>query len=238
LNDFVDQLSNDDSKYVPPDGNVHQVTANTLSFLHQLLQQRVTVTQLLTSQSQGTASVLLPRLFARILSALGLNLKNKRENYPDEALGAIFMMNNQKHIHKNLMQDVLLAIVCQQNSEVSAFYENEVQQYLENYLRSWNGVLTACTEFPPQDKNAIKAAFATFNREFELTLDSHRAFCIADVGLAGTVRNRVKSLIGQPYAKFYNNFSRNLFARNLEKYLKYDPDQVQLIIDRLFDASA
>jgi len=99
-------------------------------------------------------------------------------------------------------------------------------------------VLTACTEFPPQDKNAIKAAFATFNREFELTLDSQRAFCIADVGLAGTVRNRVKSLIGQPYAKFYNNFSRNLFARNLEKYLKYDPDQVQLIIDRLFDASA
>jgi len=121
LNDFVDQLSNDDSKYVPPDGNVHQVTANTLSFLHQLLQQRVTVTQLLTSQSQGTASVLLPRLFARILSALGLNLKNKRENYPDEALGAIFMMNNQKHIHKNLMQDGLLAIVCQQNSEVSHF---------------------------------------------------------------------------------------------------------------------
>lgn len=80
INEFVEKLKSDNSKFVPIDGNVHPITVNTISFLAALTVHRHTVTQqlLLMTAPQGTNSaLLLPKLFARILSALGVTLKKK-----------------------------------------------------------------------------------------------------------------------------------------------------------------
>ncbi|KHN71640.1 hypothetical protein Tcan_02145, partial [Toxocara canis] len=64
LDDSLERLTNDANKFIPDDGNVHQVTSNTLNLLSSLMEYRQTVTQLLTACSPGSnPSYLLPRLF-------------------------------------------------------------------------------------------------------------------------------------------------------------------------------
>lgn len=47
ISDFIDKLSNDHSRFVPEDGNVHQITSNTVKFLNVLAKNRPTVNRIL-----------------------------------------------------------------------------------------------------------------------------------------------------------------------------------------------
>lgn len=242
LDEFLDRLTNDTNKFVPPDGNVHHVTSNTLSFLSSLMEYRQTVAQLLTLSSPGTnSSYLLPRLFARILSALGLNLKNKADNYgSDETLAAIFLLNNNNYIHHVLQNDGMFAIVCEHNTEVRSFYKSEINAYKEKYLQSWNRVISPLVYDiePFDDKQAYRAALLAFNSEFEKLTVTQKGYCIADVKISQSMKDSIRKLVLEPYTNFYTRMSRSPFAKTLEKHVKLTPDSLEMVIDRLFDVSA
>uniref|UniRef100_A0A1I7XDB9 Nudix hydrolase domain-containing protein n=1 Tax=Heterorhabditis bacteriophora TaxID=37862 RepID=A0A1I7XDB9_HETBA len=147
INEFVEKLRNDNNKFVPQDGNVHPITANTLNFLTTLTVHRHIVTHQLLSltarQGQNTA-LLLPKLFARILSALGMTLKKKCENYDDINLSTLFLLNNYNYIAKALEdeEDGLLPVINEQNTQILSFYHSEINQCIQQYMRSWNLVVS------------------------------------------------------------------------------------------------
>uniref|UniRef100_A0A915AB17 Exocyst complex component 7 n=1 Tax=Parascaris univalens TaxID=6257 RepID=A0A915AB17_PARUN len=241
LDEFLERLTNDSSKFVPDDGNVHQVTSNTLNFLGSLMEYRQTVTQVLTTCSPGSnPSYLLPRLFARILSALGLNLKNKAENYNDETLAAIFLLNNDNYIHNTLQNDGMFAIVCEHNSEVRSFYKSEITQFTNKYLQSWNRVLSTISQnaIAFDDKQALRSALLAFNVEFDKLLSVQRNYCLADVKLSREIRERIKKAVCDSYADFYARINRSPHSKSFEKHLKYTPESLEVVIDRLFDVTA
>ncbi|KHJ91041.1 hypothetical protein OESDEN_09102 [Oesophagostomum dentatum] len=89
---------------------------------------------------QGTNSaLLLPKLFARILSALGMTLKKKSENYDDPALSNLFLLNNYNYIAKALEddEDGLLPVIKEQNTQILSFYRSEIEQYINHYIRRY-----------------------------------------------------------------------------------------------------
>uniref|UniRef100_A0A0N5A934 Exocyst complex component 7 n=1 Tax=Syphacia muris TaxID=451379 RepID=A0A0N5A934_9BILA len=242
LDDFLDRLTNDTNKFVPPDGNVHHVTSNTLSFLSSLMEYRQTVAQLLMlSSSNSNSTYLLPRLFARILSALGLNLKNKADNYgTDETLSAVFLLNNNNYIHHVLQNDGMFVVVCEHNTEVQSFYKSEINAYKEKYLQSWNRVFSPLlhdTGNPIEDKQGFRSALIMFNNEFEKVIATQKGYCISDVKVAQNVKERIKKLVVEPYTEFYTRLTHSAFSKNLEKYVKFTPDSLEIVIDRLFDVS-
>lgn len=48
------------------------------------------------------------------------------------------------------------------------------------------------------------------------------------------IRRKIKELILKPYQEFCNRFSNNY---SMDRQMKYDVESVEIIIDRLFDAS-
>ncbi|MFH4974384.1 hypothetical protein AB6A40_001093 [Gnathostoma spinigerum] len=239
LNQFLDHLVNDTNKFVPPDGNVHQITSNTLNFLSSLMDHRQTITQLLIQMASPNSNQTnqLPRLFARVLSALGLNLKNKVENYSDETLAAIFLLNNYNHIHTMLQHDGMFAVVCEHNTEVRSYYRSEIANLVGKYLQSWNRVVGAVSlsDSSPNDKQNFRTALMIFNSEVDKVISAQSTYCISDVNLARHVREEVKEAVLKPYAKFYSKLSATSFANSLEKNVKYTVESLEMVVDRLFD---
>ncbi|VDK28032.1 unnamed protein product [Gongylonema pulchrum] len=241
LDDFFDHLTNDSNKFVPADGNVHQVTSNTLNFLNSLMDYRQTVTHLLASTgAKGNQSTHFPRLFARALSALGLNLKNKAETYGDETLAAVFLLNNNNYIHNALQNNGMFAVVGEHNSQVRSFYRSEISVYCKKYLQSWNRVVSiiAVDLSTFDDKTTLKNALVAFNAELERLITAQQEYCLADTKLAHDIKSEIKSLICEPYAEFHAKLMRSTISKGVGKHTKYSPESLEMLVDRLFDVVA
>ncbi|VDN01820.1 unnamed protein product [Thelazia callipaeda] len=241
LDDFFNHLTNDPNKFIPADGTVHQITSNTLNFLSSLMDYRQTVTALLTATgAKGNPTTHFPRLFARALSALGLNLKSKAAAYSDETLGAVFLLNNNNYIHNALQNNGMFAVVGEHNSQVRSFYRSEIDVYCKKYLQSWNRVVSiiAVDLSAFDDKTTLKNALAAFNAELERLINVQQDYCFSDAKLAHDVKSEIKSLICEPYAEVYARVTRSLVSKGSEKHLKHTPESLRMIIDRLFDVVA
>ncbi|VDM08255.1 unnamed protein product [Wuchereria bancrofti] len=242
LDSFFDHLTNDSNKFVPTDGNVHQITSNTLNFLNSLMDYRQTVTNLLIATgAKGNSSTHFPRLFARALSALGLNLKNKAATYSDETLAAVFLLNNSNYIHNTLQTNGMFAVVGEHNSQVRSFYRSEINAYSKKYLQSWNRVVSIITVDLStfDDRTTLKNALVTFNAELGRLINAQQDYCFSDARLAHAIKSEIKSLICEPYAEVYARVMRSTISKGTtEKHLKYTPESLDMVIDRLFDVTA
>ncbi|VDD86929.1 unnamed protein product [Enterobius vermicularis] len=189
--------------------------------------------------------------FARVLSALRLNLKNKADNYgTDETLAAVFLLNNNSYIHHVLQNDGVFALICEHNSEIRSFYKYEIN-FIGQYLFSWDRVISSLVHevVPYDDKQAYRNTLLTFTSEFEKLIAAQKGYCIADVKVSQSIKDSIRKLLLEPYTDFYNRFlsdiwnlsfriMRSPFAKSLEKHIKYTPDSLEMVIDRLFDVSA
>ncbi|XGW16380.1 hypothetical protein V3C99_001670 [Haemonchus contortus] len=242
INEFVEKLKNDNSK-LPVDGNVHPITVTTINFLATLTVHRHTVTQqlLLMTAPQGTNSaLLLPKLFARILSALGMTLKKKSESYDDPALSSLFLLNNYNYIAKALEddEDGLLPVINEQNTQILSFYHSEIEQCVNQYMRSWNPCITTLqgAQRVMDDKNMMKNMIANFTREFDATVSQQRDYCIADLKLRAIVCDHVKNAIMSLYRPLMQRVEI-CGEQFVTRQLKYTRESLESNIDRLFDAS-
>jgi len=238
ISDFIEKLNNDHNRFVPEDGNVHQVTANTINFLKMLAKNKTTVGQILeiTVNNSRGADTQFSKLFAQVLAALGVNLKNKAVTYQDEFLSALFMLNNLNYVHNCLQDENIQSILAEQYLQLSNFYKNEINDYLSRYLRSWTRVTSvfAISEFA-DEKRAVRTCFSNFNKEFDSVVEAQKIFCVADVQMAKEIRKKIKDLVLRPYQDFCNKHSN---AYSIDRQMKYDVESVEIIIDRLFDASS
>ncbi|RCN49400.1 Exo70 exocyst complex subunit [Ancylostoma caninum] len=244
INEFVEKLKNDGSKFVPVDGNVHPITVETVGFLVTLTVHRHTVTQqlLLMTAPHGTNSaLLLPKLFARILSALGMTLKKKSEDYDDPALSNLFLLNNYNYIAKALEddEDGLLPVINEQNTQILSFYHAEIEQYINHYMRSWHPCIATLqgVQRVMDDKSMIKNMLTNFTREFDQTVMQQRDYCIADLKLRALVCEHVKKALVPIYVSLLQRVE-SCGEQFFSKQLKYTKESLEANIDRLFDASS
>ncbi|KRY01556.1 Exocyst complex component 7 [Trichinella pseudospiralis] len=138
LEKFVDHVKNDQEKFIPSDCTVHQLTSNALIFLEQLMIESQALAVVLSSQQKESPTTVVPKLLARVLSALGLNLRNKAEFYTDSSLKAMFMLNNTSHILKTIRKVGVLRVVSEQNRDVEQYYNDQIalfkSQYMQRYI--------------------------------------------------------------------------------------------------------
>lgn len=241
VNEVIENLNEDTTKFVPPDGNVHPTTASTLNFLSSLTTHRVTVTQhiLALTAPQGTnTNLLLPKLFARILSALGSMLKKKANIYDDPTLATIFLLNNYNYIAKTLAdeKDGLLPAITEMNSNILSFYHEEIATCTNEYLKSWNGIASVLRSADRigEDKQMAKHIMSTFVREFDQVLAQQADYCISDPKMSAHVQSEVKALIWKNYSLLLDSCQRlHVFPQGI----KYTENTFEMAIRNLFSSA-
>ncbi|XP_030195746.1 exocyst complex component 7 isoform X7 [Gadus morhua] len=260
LEEFADSIKNDpDKEYnMPKDGTVHELTSNAILFLQQLLDFHETAGAMLASQETSSSASsyssefskrLLSTYICKVLGNLQLNLLSKSKVYEDSALSAIFLHNNYNYILKSLEKSDLIALVkvTQKKAEVS--YRELIEQQIQMYQRSWFRVTEHLTDrnmpviqpynkLKDKERQVIKDKFKGFNDGLEELCKTQKGWAIPDKEQRDFIRQAQKRVVSEGYRAFLHRCANIQFTKNPEKYHKYRPEQVEDMIERLFDTSA
>uniref|UniRef100_A0A4W3K7J2 Exocyst complex component 7 n=1 Tax=Callorhinchus milii TaxID=7868 RepID=A0A4W3K7J2_CALMI len=242
LEEFADNIKNDpDKEYnMPKDGTVHELTSNAILFLQQLLDFQETASAMLASQGTSSASSyssefsrrLLSNYICKILGNLQLNLHSKAKVYEDSALGAVFLLNNFNYILKSLEKYVCCDIVNVVESSSS---------WLKVTMSITEGNMPAFqpgTKLKDKERQMIKDRFKGFNDGLEELCKIQKSWAIPDKEQRDKIRRAQKENVTVAYRGFWQRYSNVPFTKNPEKYIKYRVDQVEEMIEKLFDTSA
>ncbi|XP_038130072.1 exocyst complex component 7 isoform X3 [Cyprinodon tularosa] len=259
LEEFADSIKNDpDKEYnMPKDGTVHELTSNAILFLQQLLDFHETAGAMLASQETSSASSstsdfnkrLLSSYICKVLGNLQLNLLSKSKVYEDSALSAIFLHNNYNYILKSLEKSELIQLVNVTQRKAENSYRELMKQQIDAYQRSWQKVLDNLTDrnmpvFQPgaklrdRERQVIKDKFKGFNDGLEELCKIQKGWAIPDKEQRDTIRQSQKKIVSDAYRAFLQRCTNISFTKNPEKYHKYRPEEVEEMIEKLFDTSA
>uniref|UniRef100_A0A669C6B2 Exocyst complex component 7 n=1 Tax=Oreochromis niloticus TaxID=8128 RepID=A0A669C6B2_ORENI len=255
--EFDTTLQNDpDKEYnMPKDGTVHELTSNAILFLQQLLDFHETAGAMLASQETSSATSytsdfnkrLLSSYICKVLGNLQLNLLSKSKVYEDSALSAIFLHNNYNYILKSLEKSELIQLVTVTQKRAETSYRELMTQQIETYQRSWLKVTEHLTErnmpviqpgtkLKDKERQVIKDKFKGFNDGLEELCKIQKGWAIPDKEQRDVIRYNQKKAVSDAYRAFLcANIS---FTKNPEKYHKYRPEEVEEMIEKLFDTSA
>ncbi|XP_056153000.1 exocyst complex component 7 isoform X4 [Lampris incognitus] len=259
LEEFADSIKNDpDKEYnMPKDGTVHELTSNAILFLQQLLDFHETAGAMLASQETSSASSyssdfskrLLSTYICKVLGNLQLNLLSKSKVYEDSALSAIFLHNNYNYILKSLEKSDLIQLVTVTQKRAESSYRELIEQQIQMYQRSWlkvtehltdrnMPVVQVGTKLKDKERQVIKDKFKGFNDGLEELCKVQKVWAIPDKKQRDFIRQAQKKVVSEAYKAFLQRCANISFTKNPEKYHKYRPEQVEEMIEKLFDTSA
>ncbi|CDQ90518.1 exocyst complex component 7 isoform X3 [Oncorhynchus mykiss] len=258
LEEFADSIKNDpDKEYnMPKDGTVHELTSNAILFLQQLLDFQETAGAMLASQETSSSASssefsrrLLSTYICKVLGNLQLNLLSKSKVYEDSALSAIFLHNNYNYILKSLEKSELIQLVTVTQKKAESSYRELIEQQKQIYQRSWYKVTEHITDrnmpaFQPgtklkdKERQVIKDKFKGFNDGLEELCKIQKVWAIPDKEQRDAIRHAQRRVVSEAYRAFLQRYANISFTKNPEKYHKYRPEQVEEMIERLFDTSA
>ncbi|KAG7265827.1 hypothetical protein CRUP_020095, partial [Coryphaenoides rupestris] len=222
--EFDTTLQNDpDKEYnMPKDGTVHELTSNAILFLQQLLDFHETAGAMLASQGDQLISQQL-RLRFQQKAPQHLNLLSKSKVYEDSALSAIFLHNNYNYILKSLEKSDLIGLVKVTQKKAETSYRELIEQQIQ---------------LKDKERQVIKDKFKGFNDGLEDLCKTQKGWAIPDKEQRDFIRQAQKRVVSEGYRAFLHRCANIQFTKNPEKYHKYRPDQVEEMIERLFDTSA
>ncbi|XP_035389294.1 exocyst complex component 7 isoform X5 [Electrophorus electricus] len=202
-----------------------------------------------SSYSSEFSRRLLSTYICKVLGNLQLNLLSKSKVYEDQALSAIFLHNNYNYILKSLEKFELIQLVAVTQKKAESSYRELIEQQIQTYQRSWLKVTDHLTErnmpaFQPgtklkdKERQLIKDKFKGFNDGLEELCKIQKVWAIPDKEQRDTIRHAQKRLVSEAYRAFLQRYANIAFTKNPEKYHKYTPEQVEEMIEKLFDTSA
>ncbi|XP_073685019.1 exocyst complex component 7 isoform X4 [Garra rufa] len=202
-----------------------------------------------SSYSSEFSRRLLSTYIYKVLGNLQLNLSNKAKVYEDPALRAVFLHNNYNYILKSLEKSELIQLVAVTHKKVEGSYRELIEQEIQNYQRSWLKVTEHLTErnipaFQPgtklkdKERQIIKDKFKGFNDGLDELCKIQQGWAVPDKEQRVAIRQAQKRVVSEAYRAFLQRCANISFTKNPEKYHRYSPEQVEEMIDRLFDTSA
>ncbi|XP_035997935.1 exocyst complex component 7 isoform X7 [Fundulus heteroclitus] len=192
---------------------------------------------------------LLSSYICKVLGNLQLNLLSKSKVYEDSALSAIFLHNNYNYILKSLEKSELIQLVTVTQRKAETSYRELIRQQIDMYQRSWLKVLEHLTDrnmpvFQPgaklkdKERQVIKDKFKGFNDGLEELCKIQKGWAIPDKEQRDSIRQSQKKIVSDAYRAFLQRCANISFTKNPEKYHKYRPEEVEEMIEKLFDTSA
>jgi exocyst complex protein 7 len=257
--DLENQIKSEPAKNPVPGGAVHPLTRYIMNYLNIAGDYKETLEQVFKNHSKmegadstGTsdhdhneniikeASSPFAAQVMRVMELLDTSLDGKAKLYRDVALSNFFMMNNGRYILQKIKGSTELSQLmgetwCRRKS-------SELRNYHKTYQReTWNKVLTCLSHEGLSvngkvQKPVLKERFKSFNSMFDEIHKTQSSWVVKDEQLQSELRVSISAVVIPAYRAFIGRFSQNLDGgRQTEKYIKYQPEDIETYIDELFD---
>ncbi|KAL5154335.1 Exocyst complex component EXO70B1 [Glycine soja] len=257
--DLENQIKQETARTAVPGGAVHPLTRYIMNYLSVAGDYKETLEQVFKDHSkieradstsrphnendgvpEKQASSPFAAQVLRVMDLLDSSLEGKARLYKDVAQNNFFMMNNGRYILQKIkgsseMSQVMGDTWIRKKS-------SELRTYHKNYQReTWNRVL-ACLN--PEGLNVngkvqkpvLKERFKSFNSLFDEIHRTQSSWVVKDEQLQSELRVSISGVVVPAYRAFIGRFAQ-IFdpGRQTEKYIKYQPEDIETYIDELFD---
>ncbi|CAL8096519.1 unnamed protein product [Orchesella dallaii] len=265
LEDFIENIRNEQTSQLPKDGTVHELTSNVLMFLEHLTDYLDTVADILAQDPNYTAvpvmsnraldettkKNLLGSYIKRVLQQLNLTLVTCSDLYYEHSIKAIFRLNNACYILKCLQASILLDLLKTKEPDCTQNYIDMMDDQKKAYLiATWKKIedkLFGSDDIPiavlqagklrDRDRQIIKDKFAAFNKEIGEISRLQQLYAVPDTELRNSLRKASRDYICTKYKDFFEKYANVQFTKNVEKYVKHQPEDVASLIENFFDVS-
>ncbi|KAF8118094.1 hypothetical protein N665_0006s0094 [Sinapis alba] len=247
FSDLENSIKSDSSKTPVPGGAVHPLTRYTMNYLKYSCEYKDTLEQVFKSHSkmeeeeESTERAFANQLM-RIMDLLDGNMEAKSKLYKDIPLSCIFMMNNGRYIVQKIkgsaeIHEVMGDTWCRKRS-------SELRTYHKNYQReTWGKLLGFLGHEGLMHNNKIvkpnlKERFKSFNATFDEIHKTQTTWVVNDEQLQSELRVSITAVMIPAYRAFMARFGQYLDpGRQTEKYVKYQPEDIEDLIDQLFEGN-
>ncbi|GAB2297759.1 hypothetical protein Dimus_031845 [Dionaea muscipula] len=178
-----------------------------------------------------------------VMDLLDANLEAKSKLYKDPSLRYIFLMNNGRYILQKIKESTEVHALLGDNWRRRR--SSELRAYHKNYQReTWSKVLQCLSHEGLQvhgkvHKPILKERFKSFNQMFDEIHKTQSTWVVSDEQLQSELRVSISAVMIPAYRSFVARFGQYFTpGRQAEKYIKYQPEDIETVIEELFDGNA
>ncbi|KAK9675348.1 hypothetical protein RND81_11G002000 [Saponaria officinalis] len=263
--DLENSIKNDVAGHPVPSGAVHPLTRYTMNYLRYACDFKDTLEQVFSlhcnkeqhtdaleprshddkdenSEESGVIQAPFALELMTIMNLLDANLEAKSKLYKDPSLRSIFLMNNGRYILQKIKESAEIHELvgntsCRKRS-------SELRGYHKSYQReTWSRVLQCLNQEGLQvngkvQKPVLKERFKSFNQMFDEIHKTQSCWVVSDEQLQSELRVSISAVMIPAYRSFLARFGQYFTSgRQSEKFIKYQPEDIESTIERLFDGN-
>ncbi|XP_060193844.1 exocyst complex component EXO70C1-like [Lycium barbarum] len=179
----------------------------------------------------------------KVMDLLDSHLESKSRLYKDPALSSIFMMNNGRYVLQKIKGSPEINGLM--GDQWYRKRSTDLRQYHKTYQRETWGKLLHCLNQEGLNVNGkvnkpnLKERFKSFNAVFDEIYKAQSNWVISDEQLQSELRVSISNMVVPAYRSFLGRYSQTFYpGRQTEKYVKYQPEDIETSIDELFDGNA
>ncbi|XP_062109544.1 exocyst complex component EXO70C1 [Humulus lupulus] len=265
--DLENSIKSDNGRTPVPSGAVHPLTRYVMNYLKYACEYKDTLEQVFRQcqkvdddqsdhhvepnvhqwaqddQSGESQTSPFSKQLMSMMDLLDSNLEMKSKLYRDPSLSYVFLMNNGRYIVQkikgsNEIHQLMGDTWCRKRS-------SDLRQYHKNYQRETWGKALQCLGHEGLQVNGkvskpvLKERFKSFNAMFDEIHKTQSTWVVSDDQLQSELRVSISAVMIPAYRSFLGRFKQYLDAgRQTEKYIKYQPEDIETFIDELFDGNA
>ncbi|XP_023540144.1 exocyst complex component EXO70B1-like [Cucurbita pepo subsp. pepo] len=256
--DLESSIKSDNAKIPVPGGAVHPLTRYIMNYLKYACEYKETLEQVLEfldpkaeenrpaiideNDDESPRKSQLAYQVTMVMDLLDANLAMRSKLYRDASLRYIFLMNNGRYIFQKIKSSSGITELmgdrwCRKRS-------TNLRRYHKNYQReTWSKVLQCLNHEGLQvngkvSKPILKERFKSFNAMFDEIHKTQSSWVVSDDQLQSELRISVSAVMIPAYRSFVGRFKQYFDpGRQSEKYIKYQPDDIEGLIEDLFDGN-
>lgn len=177
-----------------------------------------------------------------IMTLLDENLEAKSKLYKDPSLRYIFLMNNGRYILQKIKESAEIHLLL--GNDFRRKRSSDLRGYHKSYQReTWSRVLQCLNQEGLQvngkvQKVVVKERLKSFNQMFDEIHKTQSSWVVSDEQLQSELRVSIAAVMIPAYRSFLARFGQHISAgRQYEKYIKYQPEDIETTIEELFDGN-
>ncbi|KAK7310345.1 hypothetical protein RJT34_07805 [Clitoria ternatea] len=258
--DLENSIKSDNERIPVPNGAVHPLTRYVMNYLKYACEYKNTLEDVLSfpqcvivnhniandeEDSRTPKNSPFAIQLMKVMDLLDENIERKSKVYKDPSLRYIFLMNNGRYIVQKIkgckeLHECMGDNWCRRRQSGLRLYHKCYQR------ETWSKVLKCLNHEGLQgtgnklSKQLLKERFKTFNSMFEDIHKSQSSWTVSDEQLQSELRVSISALVIPAYRSFVGRFKHHLesSSRHVDKYIKYHPEDIEALIDDLFDGNA